>query len=152
MGHHPNVYHGITSIGRPPFNPRPVLARPPISPYAVPARPPISRPYYYPFYRSITSNNEENELPRQSKGVNETRSPFIILSTHLEPAQTPNRFPYNQQFYYQQHHTINQQQSDHNIVQPQILLPNRFIYVYDQPFIQNQAQPAAQESEMTIDQ
>ena len=141
-------YYGGSTYGVPHF-PNPYYH---YSPYPTPARPSISRPYYY--YRSKSSNNEENETPtpRQSRGENETRSPFIILSTHLEPAQTPNRFPYNQHFYYQQHHTINQQQSKPNTVQPQILLPNRFFYIVDQPFIQNQVQPAAHDSEMKIGQ
>ena len=98
----------------------------------------------YPFVQvNVTILNiEEKDLSLQSKGINETRSPFIILG--LKPEQSPNRFPYHQQFYYQQHqHAHNQQQQQHQVLQPQIIQPqapqpNRFIYVYSQPFVQEQ--------------
>ena len=170
IGHHPNGYFGNNvgyhpggyvghAVARPPFYPQPVPARPaafavrppvPARPAAIATRPPFS-PYYYPHYRTIPLNNEKIDIPIQSKGNNETR--FIILSTHLEPAQAPNRFPYNQQYYYELNHPANtQQQETQHVVQPQVLLPNRFVYVYGQPFVQNQFRLTSHDSEKTTNQ
>ena len=94
-------------------------------------------PVYYPFYRSITLNNEKLDSSIEGKEVNETRSPFILLSTQPDQAQRPNQFPYNQQFYYQQYYA-NQYEQLQQLQQPQVN-QNRFVYlVYGQPFIQNQ--------------
>ena len=132
---HPSYHPSIGYPARPFGTPAAIGAPAYVNHY--PARPPVS-PHYYPFYRSITLNNQEEEdLSLQSKEANETRGPFIILSTQLKPTnqRPPNQFPYNQQYYFQQYQNNNYAQ-----IQQQLQQSNqkRFVNLYGQPFIQNQ--------------
>ena len=113
----------------------PPTGYPPSNPVYInhyPSRPPVS-PYYYPLFRSITMNNQDLNPSLDGKEINETRSPFIIISTQQKPSQRPSQFPYNQHFYYQQYHANN-----YGYAQPQQHNPNRFVYIYGQRFNQNQ--------------